>query len=89
MRELTRRHREILSAIVTDFTATGEPVSSGRLSQAFGFDLSPATLRNVMAELERDGYLEQPHKSAGRVPTEAAFRFFIDALMRLRELSAT
>jgi heat-inducible transcriptional repressor len=89
VRELTRRQREILSAIVTDFTATGEPVSSGRLSQAYGFDLSPATLRNVMAELERDGYLEQPHKSAGRVPTEAAFRFFIDALMRLRELSAT
>jgi heat-inducible transcriptional repressor len=89
VRELTRRQREILSAIVTDFTATGEPVSSGRLSQAYGFDLSPATLRNVMAELERDGYLEQPHKSAGRVPTEAAFRFFIDALMRLRELSVT
>lgn len=89
MRELTQRQREVLSAIVTDFTATGEPVSSGRLSQTYGFDLSPATLRNVMAELEHEGYLEQPHKSAGRVPTEAAFRFFIDALMRLRQLSVT
>jgi heat-inducible transcriptional repressor len=88
VRELTLRQREVLSAIVTEFTTTGEPVSSGRLSQAYDFDLSPATLRNVMAELERDGYLAQPHKSAGRVPTEAALRHFIDALMRLQQLSA-
>jgi heat-inducible transcriptional repressor len=72
---------------VTEFTATGEPVGSRTLAKKYGFDLSPATIRNVLADLEERGYLSQPHSSAGRVPTEAAFRLFIDALMRLRQLS--
>jgi heat-inducible transcriptional repressor len=84
---LSRRERAILSAIVTEFTATGEPVGSRTLSKKYGLDLSPATIRNVLADLEEHGYLCQPHSSAGRVPTEAAFRLFIDALMRLRVLS--
>jgi heat-inducible transcriptional repressor len=85
--DLSKRERAVLSAVVTEFTATGEPVSSRVITRKYGFDLSPATIRNVMADLEEQGYLAQPHASAGRVPTEAAFRLFIDALMRLRQLS--
>jgi len=84
---LSRRERAILSAVVTEFTATGEPVGSRTLSKKYGFDLSPATIRNVLSDLEDQGFLAQPHSSAGRVPTEAAFRLFIDALMRLQQLS--
>jgi heat-inducible transcriptional repressor len=85
--DLSKRERAVLSAIVTEFTATGEPVGSRTLSRKYGFDLSPATIRNVMADLEERGFLAQPHASAGRVPTEAAFRLFIEALMRVRQLS--
>ena len=87
MADLTKRERAVLSAVVTEFTATGEPVGSRTLAKKYGFDLSPATIRNVMSDLEERGYLTQPHSSAGRVPTEAAFRLFIDAMMRLRQLS--
>ena len=85
---LSKRERAILSAVVTEFTATGEPVGSRTLAKKYALDLSPATIRNVLADLEEAGYLAQPHSSAGRVPTEAAFRLFIDALMRLRQLSS-
>ena len=88
MTGLSKRERAILSAIVTEFTATGEPVGSRTLAKKYGLDLSPATIRNVLSDLDERGYLCQPHSSAGRVPTEAAFRLFIDAMMRLRRLSA-
>ncbi len=87
MTGLSRRERAILSAVVTEFTATGEPVASRTLAKKYGLDLSPATIRNVLADLEEAGYLTQPHSSAGRLPTEAAFRLFIDALLRLRQIS--
>jgi heat-inducible transcriptional repressor len=86
--KLPKRARSILYAVVTEFIATGEPVGSRTLAKKYGFDLSAATIRNVLADLEEAGYLAQPHTSAGRVPTEAAFRIFIDALMRVRQLSA-
>lgn len=85
---LSKRERAILSAVVTEFTATGEPVGSRTLARKYGLDLSAATIRNVLADLEEHGYLSQPHSSAGRVPTDAAFRLFIDALLRLRQLPA-
>jgi heat-inducible transcriptional repressor len=85
---LSRRERAILTAVVTEFTATGEPVASRTLAKKYNLDLSPATIRNVLADLEDQGYLSQPHSSAGRVPTEAAFRLFIDALLRLQRLSS-
>jgi heat-inducible transcriptional repressor len=84
---LSKRARSILYAVVTEFIATGEPVGSRTLAKKYGLDLSAATIRNVLADLEDAGYLAQPHTSAGRVPTEAAFRLFIDALMRVRQLS--
>jgi heat-inducible transcriptional repressor len=72
---------------VTEFVSTGEPVGSRTLSKKCGIDLSPASIRNVLSDLEELGFLHQPHTSAGRVPTDKAFRLFIDALMEVRELS--
>lgn len=85
---LTRRAREVLYALLNEFIAKGEPVGSRTLVKKYRFDLSPATIRNVLADLEDMGFLVQPHTSAGRVPTEKAFRLFIDALMKTRQLSA-
>jgi heat-inducible transcriptional repressor len=87
MPELSQRSRQILYAAVVEFVETGEPVGSRTLSKKAGLDLSPATIRNVLADLEDAGYLQQPHTSAGRIPTDKAFRLFIDALMERRELS--
>jgi heat-inducible transcriptional repressor len=86
-RDLSSRAQAVLCAVVSEFIASGEPVGSRTLAKKYGFDLSAATIRNVLADLEDAGYLEQPHTSAGRVPTLGAFRLFIDALMRMRELS--
>jgi heat-inducible transcriptional repressor len=80
------RGRAVLYALVTEFIASGEPVGSRTLTSKYGFDLSAATIRAELKELEDEGYLAQPHTSAGRVPTERAFRLYIDALMRVREL---
>jgi len=71
-----RRNRQILADIVRTYIETGEPVSSRAISMAFEESLSTATIRNVMADLEEGGFLYQPHTSAGRVPTAAAYRFF-------------
>jgi heat-inducible transcriptional repressor len=88
MSELSSRAKQILYAAITEFVATGEPVGSRTLSKKVGIELSPASIRNVLADLEEAGYLRQPHTSAGRVPTDRAFRLFIDALMEVRELSS-
>ncbi len=74
------REREILTAIVETYIATGEPVGSRTLSRNSKESLSAATIRNVMADLADAGYLQQPHTSAGRVPTAAAFRYYVDQL---------
>jgi heat-inducible transcriptional repressor len=73
-----RRHQQILSDIVRAYIETGEPVSSRSVARRHVEALSPATVRNVMADLEEGGYLYQPHTSAGRVPTAAAYRFFVE-----------
>ncbi|HHH28144.1 MAG TPA: heat-inducible transcription repressor HrcA [Polyangiaceae bacterium] len=77
---LNHRSRRILFAAVTEYIATGQPVGSRTLSRKYAIELSPATIRNVLADLEDAGFLHQPHTSAGRVPTEAALRAFIEAL---------
>ncbi len=87
MSELSARAKQILYAAITEFVATGEPVGSRTLSKKVGIELSPASIRNVLSDLEEAGYLAQPHTSAGRVPTDKAFRLFIDALMEVRALS--
>ena len=87
MPELNQRTRQILYAAVVEFVETGEPVGSRTLSKKAGLELSPASIRNVLADLEEGGYLLQPHTSAGRVPTDRAFRLFIDALMQVHALT--
>src|SRR5579859_7912361 len=87
MPELSARARQVLYHCVTEYVATGEPVGSRTLSKKAGLDLSPASIRNVLADLEEGGYLHQPHTSAGRVPTDRAFRLFVDALMQVRALT--
>ena len=74
------RETEILTAIVETFISTGEPVGSRVLARVSREGLSAATVRNVMADLSDAGYLEQPHTSAGRVPTSAAYRYYVEQL---------
>jgi heat-inducible transcriptional repressor len=79
---LDARSRDVLKTLIQIHVLTGEPVGSESLSRAMGRALSPATLRNIMAELERLGYLDHPHTSAGRMPTDEGYRFYVDALLR-------
>src|SRR5437763_13382390 len=85
--DLDSRARDVLREIVMQHVATGEAISSRSLAKCGRFRLSPASLRNVMADLEDAGYLAQPHTSAGRVPTDRGYRFFIDHIMRSRNLT--
>ncbi len=78
---LTSRQQAILKAIVEDYILTAEPVGSRVLAKKFDFGLSPATLRNEMADLEDEGLLRQPHTSAGRIPSDLGYRVFVDVLM--------
>ncbi len=87
MSGLTHRSRRILYAAITEYIATGEPVGSRRIAKRYGIQLSAATIRNVLADLEDSGLLRQPHTSAGRIPTDHGFRVFVDALVRMREVS--
>jgi heat-inducible transcriptional repressor len=73
------RHREVLIAVIREYIDSAEPVGSRALARRQIRDLSPATLRNVMSDLEEMGYLSQPHTSAGRVPTDKAYRFYVDS----------
>jgi heat-inducible transcriptional repressor len=81
------REREILTAIVETFIATGEPVGSRTLARSSREGLSPATIRNVMADLADAGFLEQPHTSAGRVPSSEAYRYYVEQLTGKARLS--
>ena len=86
--ELGEREREVLRAIVQEHIASGGPVGSAQLARKPEFDVSSATMRNVMADLEELGFLEKPHTSAGRVPTDRGYRFYVDTLVKLREPGA-
>ncbi len=87
--ELSERSREIFRQIVESYVATGEPVGSRTLSRRLSTALSPATIRNVMADLEEAGLLYAPHTSAGRLPTEAGMRLFVSGLLELGQLPDT
>ena len=84
---LDERHRRILFAVVTEYIASGKPVGSRRVAKRYAVKLSPATIRNVLADLEEADLLHQPHTSAGRVPTDAGFRCFVDAMATAGEIS--
>lgn len=83
--ELDSRKMKILRAIVANYLETGEPVGSRTISKYADLNLSPATIRNEMADLEEMGYIVQPHTSAGRIPTDLGYRFYVDRLMEEKE----
>ncbi|MGA8816070.1 MAG: heat-inducible transcriptional repressor HrcA, partial [Xanthobacteraceae bacterium] len=85
--QLNERSREIFRRIVESYLATGEPVGSRNLSRILPMTLSPASVRNVMSDLEQLGLVYAPHTSAGRLPTELGLRFFVDALMQIGDLT--
>ena len=85
---LDERKLAVLRAIVEDFVLTHEPVASRALAESSGLKVSPATIRNDMAVLEEDGYITQPHTSAGRIPTDKGYRLFVDRLSTVKPLSA-
>ncbi|HEX2717566.1 MAG TPA: heat-inducible transcriptional repressor HrcA [Gemmatimonadaceae bacterium] len=81
--ELSERERKVLEAVIRTYVQTAEPAGSRTLSRAFGLGVSPATIRNTMSDLEEKGFLFHPHTSAGRVPTDKAYRAYVDFLMQL------
>ena len=85
--ELTERKLKILQAIISDYVKTAEPVGSRTISKKYDLGVSPATVRNEMADLEEMGYLTHPHTSAGRGPAEAAYRLYLIALLEKKELT--
>ena len=85
---LSERKKRILRSIIDAHIAMGEPIGSKYLVTSAEIPFSSATIRNEMAELEEMGYLEQPHTSAGRVPTQLGYRFYVDSLMESYKLTA-
>jgi heat-inducible transcriptional repressor len=83
---IDERARTLLKTLIEHYIADGQPVGSRALSRLSGLDLSPATIRNVMSDLEEMGFVSSPHTSAGRVPTPRGYRFFVDTLVTLRPL---
>jgi heat-inducible transcriptional repressor len=78
--DLGERTRQVLQAVIFEYIVTAEPVGSRQVARKYALGLSPATIRNAMADLEEMGYLTHPHTSAGRVPTDKAYRFYVDAI---------
>ena len=87
MQELDERKQKILHAIIQNYLETGEPVGSRTISKNYDLGISPATIRNEMSDLEELGYLTHPHTSSGRVPSEKAYRLYVNQMMNKRELT--
>lgn len=87
--ELDERKRKILVAVIKNYLDTGEPVGSRTISKYTDLNLSSATIRNEMADLEEMGYIFQPHTSAGRIPSDKGYRFYVDTMMHEKNLPAT
>ena len=85
--ELTDRERKVLEAVIRTYVATAQPAGSRQLARRFGLGVSPATIRNTMSDLEEKGYLFHPHTSAGRIPTDTAYRVYVDTLLPATALS--
>lgn len=86
---LTEREKAVLAAVIDSYVRTATPAGSRRLSQEYELGVSPATIRNTMADLEAKGLLAHPHASAGRLPTDLAYRYYVDALMGRRPVPAS
>jgi len=89
MADLSERQEKILKTLIEEYIETADPVGSEALERKYELGVSPATIRNEMAVLTKDGFLKQPHTSAGRVPTKEAFKFYVGHLMKEKELSVT
>jgi heat-inducible transcriptional repressor len=87
--DLSDRKLSILKAVIDDYIMTGLPIGSRTISKKHGIELSSATIRNEMADLEELGFLEQPHTSAGRIPSHKAYRYYVDRLMKVVKLNAS
>src|SRR5829696_4554626 len=81
--ELNDRERRVLEAVIQSYVETAEPAGSRTIARRFGLGVSPATIRNTMSDLEDKGFLFHPHTSAGRIPTDMAYRIYVDSLMRV------
>src|SRR5438876_960557 len=86
---LNDRERQVLEAVIETYVETAEPAGSRTISKKFGHTLSAATIRNTMSDLEEKGYLYHPHTSAGRIPTDLAYRVYVNSLMRPSQVSAS
>ncbi len=84
--KLDARARQLLRTLIAQYIADGQPVGSRTLARNSGLDVSPATIRNVMSDLEEIGLLSAPHTSAGRIPTAQGYRVFVDSLLELTPL---
>lgn len=84
--ELNNREKNILRFIIQQFILTASPVGSRNISRKYDIGISPATVRNIMSDLEESGYIDHPHTSAGRVPTDKGYRFYVDSLMDIQKI---
>ena len=84
--ELNEREKNILRYIIQQFILTASPVGSRNIAKRYDIGVSPATIRNIMSDLEESGYIDHPHTSAGRIPTDKGYRFYVDTLMDIQEL---
>ena len=87
--ELNDREKSILRSVVQQFIITASPVGSRYITKKYEMGISPATVRNIMADLEESGYVNHPHTSAGRVPTDKGYRYYVDSLMELKKLNSS
>lgn len=86
--KMDARKQQVLMAIITDFIATADPVGSRTIARKYDLGVSPATIRNEMSDLEEMGYIEQPHTSAGRIPSQQGYRYYVDFLMKKKNLTS-
>ncbi|HEX9117289.1 MAG TPA: HrcA family transcriptional regulator, partial [Anaerolineae bacterium] len=86
MKDMTSRRRAVLGLVIRSYIETAQPVGSKAFVRDYGLEISPATIRNEMAVLEEMGFLTHPHTSAGRIPTETGYRFFVENLLGETEL---
>ncbi len=89
MDELNDRERNILRYIIQQFILTAAPVGSRNITKKYDLSISPATVRNIMSDLEESGFIDHPHTSAGRIPTDKGYRFYVDSLMDIHKLKSS
>jgi len=84
--ELNEREKVILRSVIRQFILTASPVGSRNITKKYDMGISPATVRNIMADLEDSGFINHPHTSAGRVPTDKGYRYYVDSLMHIKDV---